>query len=72
MVSDVCSELVIHLDRAVKRLDSFLTDEEPYRSWYSGDLRARIIALRNESDAIRYYLDSDGGSRPALPAEVKP
>jgi hypothetical protein len=51
MVSDVLSE-------AIQGLDRYLKDEPPYNEAYTGELRRRIVKLRNDMDALRVELDS--------------
>jgi hypothetical protein len=50
MISDVLSEMVAEIDR-------YLGDSV-FDRMYEGEVRARIIALRNEVDAVRADLDT--------------
>lgn len=50
MISDVLSE-------AVDEIDRYLSDEV-FADVYTGDLRARIVAVRNEMEKIRVELDT--------------
>jgi hypothetical protein len=50
MISDVLSD-------AVGSIDDYLENPQ-YNAWYSGELRERIIKLRNEMDAMRAELDT--------------
>jgi hypothetical protein len=51
MISDVLFE-------AVEGMDHYLNDSgQPYATWYSGDLRERLLALREQMNAIREELD---------------
>lgn len=53
MISDVLGE-------AVTDIDGYLVD---FRSVYSGEVRARIVAVRDQMDALRAELDA----QPAFP-----
>lgn len=50
MISDVLSEMVADIDRYLC--------ESVFDRVYEGELRGRIIALRNQADAIRVELDA--------------
>lgn len=50
MISDVFSD-------AVSDLDSYLKNED-YDDMYTGDLRERIILIRNQMEAMRIVLDA--------------
>lgn len=65
MISDVLSD-------AVCALDGYL--ESPlslYQQWYSGDLRQRIINVRNQMDQVRAELDASGLNTP-VPSFLSP
>jgi hypothetical protein len=50
MISDILSDTVSDIDQYL--------GNPLYDDWYRGALRDRIIALRNEADAIRVELDT--------------
>jgi hypothetical protein len=50
MISDVLSEMVADIDR-------YLGDSV-FDRMYQGKVRARVIALRNEANALRIELDA--------------
>ena len=60
MISDVMHETVANLDH-------YLNDPV-YAKTYTGELRQRILRLRNEAEGIRVLLDTPPGS-PNLTAD---
>jgi hypothetical protein len=50
MISDVLSEMVADIDRYL--------ENSVFDRVYEGEVRTRIIALRNQADAIRVDLDT--------------
>jgi hypothetical protein len=50
MISDVLSETVASLDRYL--------NEPDYNDTYEGELRSRIVSLRNAAERIRIELDT--------------
>lgn len=68
MISDVMFE-------AVEQINSYIDDGagETARTWYSGELRERIVALREVMDALRQELDTPPSldDRPALLRSAK-
>lgn len=65
MISDVLSD-------AVASIDGYLESPlELYQQWYSGDLRERIIKVRNDMDNVRKELDASGLNTP-VPSFLSP
>jgi hypothetical protein len=56
MISDVLSD-------AVADIDGYLESNSPtYQQWYGGEIRGRILAVRNHMDELRRELDFSRGS----------
>lgn len=56
MISDVLAD-------GVNVIDTYLSNRY-YDKWYGGSVRARIVNVRNEMNAVRQELDSAGHNRP--------
>jgi hypothetical protein len=61
MLSDVLCD-------AVGDIDGYLESESPlYQAWYGGDIRHRIVAVRDQMDRLRQELDASGLNTPVPP-----